>query len=339
MCLVDPDFGLEGQEGHGSRCRGLIHDRTLRGPKELYLLYSREYEDAIKTSNEKSDLVKFIDYVWSRLSNANSIPTPTGGRDDHRARLALFGPGIESQRTKFLVRRLVNAHNNTVNAVDFVPGQAGGIGSGVRIDLKKLYTFDLICLYTNSKRIREAEVEIDLENLRSRRLLASHNRLLVQDIPEDLNEDASPGCPWICSTVLKLLPTLDGILFSIDTTETISEAEAAPLRSELFAVLKGVAEGEGANTPLLVLSCKDKSAATDVTMNNNHVNGNNANLVHLAKILGLTDEKRLKARPWGIFEIDIATMEGIEESLLWLLYHNQKQKTQLQYHVQSATSQ
>ena len=40
-------------------------------------------------------------------------------------RLALFGPGIESPRTKHLVHRMVQAHNSSFNAIDFVAGLPG----------------------------------------------------------------------------------------------------------------------------------------------------------------------------------------------------------------------
>jgi hypothetical protein len=49
----------------------------------------------------------------------------------------------------------------------------GGFGSGVRVDFKKSYLFELICLYTNSERVRERQQGLN-------RLLASNNRLLVR---------------------------------------------------------------------------------------------------------------------------------------------------------------
>jgi hypothetical protein len=41
------------------------------------------------------------------------------------ARCALFGPGIESARTKHLVHRVVNAHDDLFEAKGFVPGLPG----------------------------------------------------------------------------------------------------------------------------------------------------------------------------------------------------------------------
>ena len=42
------------------------------------------------------------------------------------ARLVLFGPGIESQHTKLLVHKIVNARSSTFDAVEFIKGLPGG---------------------------------------------------------------------------------------------------------------------------------------------------------------------------------------------------------------------
>ena len=67
----------------------------------------------------------------------------------------------------------MNSHTSLFDALSFVSGLPGGFGSGVRIDFRKTYTFDLMCLYTNSARVRETQRGID-------RLLAANNRLLSQ---------------------------------------------------------------------------------------------------------------------------------------------------------------
>lgn len=83
----------------------------------------------------------------------------------------------------------------------------GGFGSGVRIDFKKSYTFELICLYTNSERVRECQQGLN-------RLLASNNRLLVSDVtPEVILPEK-----FLHENVHKLLPTLDALFFAIDNT-------------------------------------------------------------------------------------------------------------------------
>ena len=94
-------------------------------------------------------------------------------------RLAIFGPGIESNRTKQLVRKLLTSHDKCLNAVSLVPGSDEGIGSGVRIEFKKMINFDLICLYSNFKAQR------DRQNHQNSRLRAESNKLLRLDAIEN----------------------------------------------------------------------------------------------------------------------------------------------------------
>ena len=54
---------------------------------------------------------------------------------------------------------------------------------------------------------------------------------------------------------------------------------------------------------------------------------------HFAGRLGLTEESTDGVgRPWGIFSVDIADMEGMVAALDWILYHCQKRRNNLQYH-------
>jgi hypothetical protein len=62
-------------------------------------------------------------------------------------------------------------------------------------------------LYTNSERVRECQQGLD-------RLLASNNRLLVSDVtPEVILPEK-----FLHESVVKLLPTLDALLFAVDDT-------------------------------------------------------------------------------------------------------------------------
>ena len=69
---------------------------------------------------------------------------------------------------------------------------SGGFGSAIQIDFKKLYSFELICLYSNSQRIRENQNQ-------SERLLASNNRLLAKDV-----DFANQEGPWFNENILKV---------------------------------------------------------------------------------------------------------------------------------------
>ena len=129
------------------------------------------------------------------------------------ARLVLFGPGIESPSTRHLVHKIVNARSSTFDAVEFIKGLPGGIGSGVRINYKHMYNFDLMCLYTNSEIIRE---RLYLGN-RAGRLDPDLNRMIVQ------TGSSSGNGLQLQPSILKLLPTLHCLLFAVDTAMGVGE--------------------------------------------------------------------------------------------------------------------
>merc|ERR1719411_1693354 len=128
--------------------------------------------------------------------------------DKCETRLIMFGPGIESDHTQ-LSDRILNSHDNGLNATDLVPALVpGGFGSGVRIEFKQISSFDLICLYINSKRVRS--------NLKgSSRFLKENNRLLIKDATEQTDG-------VLHQHVLKLLYTLHGLIFVVcDQSEDV----------------------------------------------------------------------------------------------------------------------
>ena len=110
----------------------LLKDPTLQGNKELFLLHSKEFQRAVKLVRSdkegKSEWGKWLQFIHNHLNNQLSKT----GRfldsfhdESFHPRLAIFGPGIESPRTKQLVHRMVQAHNSSFNAVDFVSGLPG----------------------------------------------------------------------------------------------------------------------------------------------------------------------------------------------------------------------
>ena len=95
-----------------------------------------------------------------------------------------------------LVHKLVNAHDDLLNVFGMVPSTtSGGFGSAILIDFKKLFSFELTCLYSNSQRIREQH---NLEQNSNTRLLASHNRLLAKDV------NFSEKGPWLSDNIIKV---------------------------------------------------------------------------------------------------------------------------------------
>ncbi len=173
-----------------------------------------------------------------------------------------------------------------------------------------------MCLYTNSSRVRESQRGVE-------RLQAGNNKLLVQQGQEERGFK-------LHENVLKLLPTVQALLFAIDATDVLeaaTEDERRSLlevcRSELRIMSEGL-DPRDRHTPVLVLSChwkrRDAGSAFGVKC--------------LARHLGLADDSATEgmARPWAIFSVDIADMEGMASALDWLLYHCQKRRSNLKYH-------
>jgi len=135
-----------------------------------------------------------------------------------------------------------------VGFVSSMPG-AGGLGSGVKMQMRRCRAFDLICLYTGSAKVRSFPRRAD------DRLLAINNRLLAEGDEVEL-----------LPQVLKLLPTLCALMFAIDACglADMSEPERTNAlhfhKRELELMTKGLKENrEGALTPVLVL-CLSQSA-------------------------------------------------------------------------------
>ena len=110
----------------------VIQDPTLHGNKELFLLHSKEFQRAVKSVRSdkegKSEWEKWFQFIQTHLNsqlhkNGRFLDSFHDG--SFQPRLALFGPGIESPRTKHLVHRMVQAHNSSFNAIDFVAGLPG----------------------------------------------------------------------------------------------------------------------------------------------------------------------------------------------------------------------
>lgn len=255
-------------------------------------------------------------------------------------KIALFGPGIESPHTKHLVHKIVNAHTNIFDAEGFVPGLPGGFGSGVRIDFRKSFKFDLMCLYTNSSKVREYQkgvtrwvdevlklvdiVYITVQCSESLfRLLAGNNRLLINDVTSDADV-------LLHDNVLKLLPTLDALAFAVDGSDleyTESEQAMEYLRSELTIMRDALKEDSAfRHIPILVLLCFNQGS--------DHV-PSTLSLSTLAEGLGLSSET---SRSWAIFEVQIANMEGMAKAVDWVVYHTHKRRHLLKYHQAAQSS-
>jgi hypothetical protein len=213
---------------------GVAYDPRVQGNREISVIYSPEFRRIMIEKNGKAKQDPFCamlensirDILPRLLAFYVSLPVKGG---ECSARLVLFGPGIESANIKLLVHKIVNARSSTFDAVEFIKGLPGGIGSGVRINYKHMYNFDLMCLYSNSESIRESVYR----NRSSARLEPEINRMLVKD--------SSNGKLAIQPSIVKLLPTIHALVFAVDTSISSRERvveEVEVMRKELGLMLE-----------------------------------------------------------------------------------------------------
>eukprot|EP00092_Neocalanus_flemingeri_P003698 GFUD01003974.1.p1 GENE.GFUD01003974.1~~GFUD01003974.1.p1 ORF type:complete len:410 (+),score=127.13 GFUD01003974.1:104-1231(+) len=283
---------------------GVAYDPTVQGNREISVIYSPEFRRIMieRKGKAKQDPFRGMKDILPRLL-AFYVSSP---EEQFSARLALFGPGIESTNTKLLVHKIVNARSSTFDAVEFIKGLPGGIGSGVRINYKHMYNFDLMCLYSNSESIRES---VYLHRSTGR-LDPELNRMLVKD---------SSGKLVIQPYIVKLLPTLHALVFAVDTAvdsrEKVAE-EVEGMRKELEVMLESQSKFH-LSTPLLVLACRNESVGANY-------------FITLQEIVEGLQLMKMKS-PWGVFEVCCVNIRGAEKGLDWVLHHLAKRRRVLSF--------
>ena len=110
---------------------GVVLDPTLQGNREMSVIYSSQFKRIMIDRNQsrqvqdplRSILENSLGDILPRLM-AFYVNIPA--EEQCSARLVLFGPGIESENTKLLVHKIVNARSSTFDAVEFIKGLPGG---------------------------------------------------------------------------------------------------------------------------------------------------------------------------------------------------------------------
>eukprot|EP00092_Neocalanus_flemingeri_P010169 GFUD01010959.1.p1 GENE.GFUD01010959.1~~GFUD01010959.1.p1 ORF type:complete len:400 (+),score=126.28 GFUD01010959.1:108-1202(+) len=290
---------------------GVAYDPNVQGNREISVIYSPEFRRIMieRKGKAKQDPFRAMKDILPRLL-AFYVSSP---EEYFSARLALFGPGIESTNTKLLVHKIVDARSSTFDAVEFIKGLPGGIGSGVKINYNHMYNFDLMCLYSNSESIRETVYH----NRNGARLDPNLNRMLVKD---------STGKLAIQPSIVKLLPTLHALVFAIDTAvdsrEKVAE-EVEGMRKELGVMLESQSKFNLC-IPLLVLACRNESVGANC-------------FISLEEIIVGLELLEMKS-PWGVFEVCCENMRGVEKGLDWVLHHLAKKRRELSYHSMQGQS-
>jgi len=293
---------------------GVAYDPRLQGNREISVIYSPEFRRIMIERNGRAKQDPFRAMLENSIKDilprllAFYVSLPV--EEQCSARLVLFGPGIESVNTKLLVHKIVNARSSTFDAVEFIKGLPGGIGSGVRINYKHMYNFDLMCLYSNSESIRESMYS----NRTRARLEPEINRMLVKD--------NSTSKLAIQPSIVKLLPTIHALVFAVDTyvsSREVVEEEVEVMRQELLLMLESMSMFHQ-STPLLVLACRGSTQSPS---------GSYITLQDLVEGLQLSSINS----PWGVFDVCCENMRGVEKGLDWVLHHLAKKRREWTYHT------
>ena len=110
----------------------LLFTRVFQGNREMSVIYSPQFKRIMIERNNSRN--KPVDPFRSTLENSIGDILPRllafyvnlPAEQQCSARLVLFGPGIESENTKLLVHKIVNARSSTFDAVEFIKGLPGG---------------------------------------------------------------------------------------------------------------------------------------------------------------------------------------------------------------------
>jgi len=293
-----------------------VCDPTLQGNREMAIIYSPQFRRIMIERNARTKQDTFRALLENSISDllprllAFYVALPA--EQQCSARLVLFGPGIESLNTKLVVEKIVNARSSTFDALEFVKGLPGGIGSGVRINYKHMYNFDLMCLYSNSASVRESVVYRGQG--RGARLEPGLNKMLVQE---------PGGGLAIQPAIQQLLPTVHGLVFAVDTTLE-SEGEEGGLVEAAVRELQIMLDSQakftvaGAELPLLVLACRNSTTPRYLPLPR--------------LVTGLAGLVRPRPRSWAAFEVCCDNMRGVERGLDWVLHHLAKRRREWKYH-------
>lgn len=293
---------------------GVLCDPHLQGNRELHIIYSAEFrrltrekthkkyrrKDPFRTMLESSSVKDILPRLLAFYVN---LPQ----EEQSSSRLVLFGPGIESERTEDLVHKIVNARSSTFDAVEFIRGLQGGVGSGVRINYKQMYNFDLMCLYTNRQTDR-------LANKGEARLNPDLNITIVRDDNGELS---------LRPEIVKLLPTLHGLMFALDISleEEGTSCPTLPImRQELDILLKGL-KTFNMKLPLVVLACVGGEQNTPAMSIRDVISGLRLEEFSFA---------------WGVWKVEVENMRGAEKGFDWILHHLRKKKKDWTYHTNQA---
>ncbi|OWF40842.1 F-box only protein 4-like [Mizuhopecten yessoensis] len=197
------------------------------------------------------------------------------------SKIAMFGPGLESENTSGLVRQMLTA-KTLLEQVGMVPGQFDGVGSGWLLKMADCTNFQLSVLYSASKSVRQ---QPGWDRIQGNNLL----QVSKQDVGQE-GVELKPAVKDFCRTV-------DAFIYVVDSTSTATREG----NDEFYTMVNE--RWSATHVPVLVLSCVKDSSATRIPS------------IKVVETLGMSNMNR----PWQVRNCESENLTEVLEGIRWVV--------------------
>ncbi|XP_033738378.1 F-box only protein 4-like [Pecten maximus] len=195
-------------------------------------------------------------------------------------KIAMFGPGLESENTSILVRQMLTART-LLEQVGMVPGQFDGVGSGWLLKMADCSNFQLSVLYSASKSIRQ---QPGWDRINGNNLL----QVSIQD--GEVGVELKPAVKDFCRTV-------DAFIYVIDSTLSATGES----NQEFYTMVNE--RWSATHVPVLVLSC---------------IKNSNASRIPCIKVVEKLAMSNMN-RPWQVRDCEAENLTEVLEGIRWVV--------------------
>ncbi|XP_060078195.1 F-box only protein 4-like [Ylistrum balloti] len=196
-------------------------------------------------------------------------------------KIAMFGPGLESENTSSLVRQMLTART-LLEQVGMVPGQFDGVGSGWLLKMADSTNFQLSVLYSASKSVRQ---QPGWDRINGNNLL----QVSIHDGGQ-VGVELKPAVKDFCRTV-------DAFIYVVDSTLS-APGEG---NDELNTMVNE--RWSATHVPVLVLSCVKDSNTSRIPC------------IKVVEKLGMSN----MTRPWQVRDCESENLTEVLNGIRWVV--------------------